>query len=126
MKKDRWWLCIVPLYAFTLVFVLGPVLYMIAISFAQNTAGTGFRWAFTLDNFAKMRDGVYLQCFRESFQLAVSTTLLNVLIGYPFGYFMGREGEAAADVPHHGAVLDQLAHPALRLDHHFAGQGHLQ
>ena len=92
MKKDRWWLCIVPLYAFTLVFVLGPVIYMIAISFAQNTAGTGFRWAFTLDNFAKMRDPVYLQCFRESFQLAVSTTLLNVLIGYPFGYFMGRLG----------------------------------
>ena len=90
MKRDRWWLCIVPLYAFTLVFVLGPVLYMVAISFAQNTAGTGFRWAFTLDNFAKMRDPVYLQCFRESFQLAVSTTLLNVLIGYPFGYFMGR------------------------------------
>ena len=90
MKRDRWWLCIVPLYAFTLVFVLGPVLYMIAVSFAQNTAGTGFRWAFTLDNFAKMRDPVYLQCFRESFQLAVSTTLLNVLIGYPFGYFMGR------------------------------------
>lgn len=90
MKKERWWLCVAPLYAFTLVFVLGPVLYMIAVSFAENTAGTGFRWAFTLDNFAKMRDPVYLKCFQESFRLAVSTTVLNVLVGYPFGYFMGR------------------------------------
>ena len=98
MKRDRWWLCIAPLYAFTLVFVLGPVLYMIAISFAQNTAGTGFRWAFTLDNFAKMHDPVYLQCFRESFRLALSTTALNVLIGYPFGYFMGKLGPKGKSV----------------------------
>ena len=87
---DRWWLCIAPMYLFTLVFVLGPVLYMVAVSFAQNEAGTGFRWAFTLENFSKMRDPIYLQCFRESFQLALSTTVLNALIGYPFGYFMGR------------------------------------
>ena len=92
MKKERWWLCIAPLYAFTLIFVLGPALYLVAISFAENTAGTGFRWTFTLDHFTKMLDGVYLRCFRESFQLALSTTVLNVLIGYPFGYYMGRLG----------------------------------
>lgn len=91
-SADRWWLCIAPLYVFTLLFVLGPVLYMVAVSFAQNEAGTGFRWAFTLENFAKMRDGIYLQCFRESFRLALSTTALNVLIGYPYGYFMGKLG----------------------------------
>ncbi len=90
MRKERWWLCVVPLYVFTLVFVLGPVLYMIAVSFAQNEAGMGFRWAFTLDNFARLRDPVYLRCFRESFRLALVTTALNTLVGYPFGYFMGR------------------------------------
>ena len=89
-RTERWWLCIAPLYAFTLVFVLGPTLYMVAISFAKNSAGTGFSWSFTLENFAKMRDPVYLRCFRESFRLALSTTVLNVLIGYPFGYFMGK------------------------------------
>lgn len=91
--KDRRWLCVMPLYAFTLIFVLGPVVYMVAVSFAQNEAGTGFRWAFTLDNFAKMLDPVYLQCFRESFRLALSTTLLSALIGYPYGYYMGKLGE---------------------------------
>lgn len=93
MKHDRWWLCVAPLYAFTLIFVLGPVLYMAAVSFARNTAGTGFRWAFTLENFARMRDPVYIRCFRESFRLALATTALNALIGYPFGYFMGRLSE---------------------------------
>lgn len=92
MSKEKWWLCVVPLYAFTLVFVLGPALYMVAVSFAQNTAGTGFRWAFTLENFARLRDPVYLRCFRESFRLALAATALNLLIGYPFGYCMGRLG----------------------------------
>ncbi|MBQ7714140.1 MAG: ABC transporter permease [Oscillospiraceae bacterium] len=92
MKRGRIWLCAAPLYAFTLVFVLGPALYLVALSFAQNTAGTGFCWAFTLENFARMRDPIYLKCFRESFRLALSTTVLNVLLGYPFGYFMGRLG----------------------------------
>lgn len=90
MKRDRIWLCVAPLYAFTLVFVLGPALYMVAMSFAQNEAGTGFRWAFTLQNLARLNDPVYLRCFRESFRLALSTTALNVLVGYPFGYCMGR------------------------------------
>lgn len=90
MKKNRWLLCAAPLYAFTLAFVVGPAIYLLAISFAENSAGTGFQWGFTLDNFAKMLDGVYIRCFRESFRLALFTTLINVLIGYPFGYFMGR------------------------------------
>lgn len=90
-KKNRWWICIAPLYIFTLLFVLGPMIYMVAVSFAANNGdGYGFRWLFTLDNYRKMRDPVYLQCFRQSFQLAFSTTILVVLIGYPFGYFMAK------------------------------------
>lgn len=91
MRKDRWWLCVAPLYVFTLLFVLGPALYMVAVSFATNRdSGYGFQWSFTLENFRRMLDPVYLQCFYQSFQLAFTTTAVAVLIGYPFGYFMGR------------------------------------
>lgn len=91
-ENGRWGLCVAPLYLFTIVFVLGPVLYMVAVSFAQNEPGTGFRWAFTLENFARLRDPVYVRCFTESLRLALSTTVLNVLVGYPFGYYMARLG----------------------------------
>lgn len=90
-KKNPWWICIVPLYAFTLLFILGPMIYMVAVSFATNNGeGYGFYWTPTLDNYRKMLDPVYLQCFQQSFQLAISTTVLVVLIGYPFGYFMAK------------------------------------
>ncbi len=92
-RKSRWGLCIVPLYVFTLLFVLGPMLYMVAISFAQNKEGYGFSWLFTTENYEKMTDPVYVQCFVQSFRLAFTTTVLVILLGYPFGYFMARLSE---------------------------------
>lgn len=93
-KKNKWGLLVAPLYLFTLLFVLGPMIYMVAVSFATNNGdGYGFRWIFTLDNYRKMTDSVYLQCFAQSFQLAFTTTILVTLIGYPFGYFMAKLSE---------------------------------
>ena len=91
MKKNSWWICVEPLYLFTILFILGPMLYMVAVSFATNNiSGYGFQWKFTLDNFKKILDPLYLQCFVQSFKLAFATTGICVLIGYPFGYFMGK------------------------------------
>lgn len=90
-QHSRWWLCLVPLYGFTLLFVLGPMIYMLMLSFATNHGtGYGFHWQFTLDNFKKLLDPLYLTCFVQSFQLAFTTTAISILIGYPFGYFMGK------------------------------------
>ena len=50
MKKHKSgfvWM-ILPLYIFTIIFVAGPLLYMVALSFAQPKAGHGVEWAFTL------------------------------------------------------------------------------
>ena len=93
-RKNKWWLCVAPLYIFTLLFVLGPMIYMVAVSFATNNGdGYGFTWLFTTENFTKMLDPVYLDCFVQSFKLAFSTTLIVIAIGYPFGYFMAKLSE---------------------------------
>ncbi len=90
-KKNKWWLCVSPLYLFTLVFVVGPMIYMIAVSFSTNNpGGFGYIWKFTTENYTKMWDSVYLQCFAQSFQLAFLTTIITIAVGYPFGYFMAK------------------------------------
>ena len=92
MKKQKSgsvWM-ILPLYIFTLIFVAGPLLYMVALSFAQPKAGHGVEWIFTLDNYRKILDPVYMKTFTGSFQLAVTSTLIICLLGYPFGYFMAK------------------------------------
>lgn len=84
---------ILPLYIFTIIFVAGPLLYMVALSFAQPKAGHGVEWVFTLANYKKILDPVYMKTFTGSFQLAVTSTIIICLIGYPFGYFMAKLSE---------------------------------
>lgn len=81
---------ILPLYFFTLVFVAGPLIYMVALSFAQPGSGSSVEWNLTLDNYRKILDPVYLQTFGGSFKLALTSTAIICLVGYPFGYFMAK------------------------------------
>lgn len=81
---------ILPLYIFTLVFVAGPLIYMVALSFVTANEVHGVDWIFTLENYKKILEPVYLNTFAESFQLALTSTVIICLVGYPFGYFMAR------------------------------------
>ena len=81
---------ILPLYIFTLIFVACPLLYMVALSFATPGEVHGVQWIFTLDNYKKILEPVYLSTFGQSFQLAITSTACITLIGYPFGYFMAK------------------------------------
>lgn len=93
MKEKRnpgLFLTVAPLYLFTLLFVAGPLIYMLALSFATNGDGFGTVWKFTLENYKKIAEPVYIKSFTQSFQLAFSSTGLIVLMGYPFGYFMAK------------------------------------
>lgn len=89
-KKSGLFLTVLPLYLFTLCFVVGPLLYMVALSFATNGSGSSTIWSFTLENYKKIAEPVYLKSFVQSFQLAITSTLLIVFLGYPFGYFMAK------------------------------------
>ncbi len=88
-KKGPVWM-ILPLYLFTIVFVACPLIYMVALSFAKAAPGYGVEWTFTLDNYRKILEPVYLNTFVQSMKLAFTSTVLIALIGYPFGYFMAK------------------------------------
>lgn len=79
-----------PMYLFTIIFILGPLLYMLVLSFAKNGGSGAVIWQFSGDNYRRILDPVYLQTFTQSFQLAFTSTVCIVLIGYPFGYFMAK------------------------------------
>ena len=78
------------LYLFTLLFVLGPLVYMVVLSFLQRAEVWGVTGQLTLQNYRNILTPVYLRTFGESFRLALASTGLIVLIGYPFGYFMAK------------------------------------
>ena len=88
-KNNSAWMAL-PLYIFTIVFVICPLLYVVALSFATPNRGYGVTWKFTLDNYKNILEPVYLNTFVESLKLALTSTAAIVLIGYPFGYFMAK------------------------------------
>ena len=83
-------LTVLPLYVFTLLFVLGPIVYMIVLSFLTRAETWGGLPEFTLQNYKNIAEPVYLETFWESIKLALTSTVLVILIGYPFGYFMAK------------------------------------
>ncbi len=79
-----------PMILFVIAFVVLPLIYVFVLSFLSRDVLWGVSNEFTFDNYIKILDPVYLNTFATSFQLAICTTFLAILIGYPFGYFMGR------------------------------------
>ena len=79
-----------PMYLFTLVFILGPLLYMFALSFMRRQGAWGIEAVFNLDNYRRILEPVYLDTFVQSIKLALISTASVTVIGYPFGYFMAR------------------------------------
>ncbi|MBO4406842.1 MAG: ABC transporter permease [Clostridia bacterium] len=79
-----------PMYLFTVVFLIGPFVYMIVLSFLSRAETWGVVNEFTLRNYLKIFEPTYLSTFWESIKLALLTTALVILTGYPFGYFMAK------------------------------------
>ena len=84
---------IIPLYIFAVVLVLCPLMYMIVLSFLRRDGAWGIAFEFTLRNYRRIVEPVYLDTFVQSLRLAFISTLLTVVFGYPFGYFMARLGK---------------------------------
>lgn len=77
-------LAVLPLYLFTLIFVIGPLILMLVLSFSPQD-GFGYGSGFTLENYIAVFSGTYLNTFITSLKLALISTVAVILIGYPFG-----------------------------------------
>jgi spermidine/putrescine transport system permease protein len=69
-------------------FLVGvPLIYVLALSFLSRDHLGNVVLEFTLDNYKRIVDPVYLKVFYSSFLLAALTGLITLLIGYPVAYF---------------------------------------
>ena len=84
------WALLAPMYVFTILFVGLPILYMFLLSFLSRAEVWGVEFDFTLENYKRILEPLYLNTFADSFKLAAITTILVFLLGYPYGYIMAR------------------------------------
>lgn len=80
-----------PMAVWTFMFVGVVLIYVLALSFMKASGeGYGIVYEFTLKNYQRLFSGSYMMVLLKSILLAFYTTVICVLMGYPFGYFMAR------------------------------------
>ena len=75
------------------VFVLVPGLMVVGISFMTRDTATFFSLPITLAQYRDLLDPVYARVLSQSFIYALNTTLLCLLISYPFAWMLSRSPE---------------------------------
>ncbi len=80
-----------PITVWSLIFIIAPVLLLLFISFMTKGPLGIIQYKFTLENYETILDPVYFSVVKESIVVAFTTTVLCVLMGYPFAYFMANK-----------------------------------
>ena len=69
-------------------FLVGiPLVFVVVLSFLSRDSTGNIIFKFTLSNYQKMFDPIYLRIFFNSFLLASLTGFITLIIGYPVAYF---------------------------------------
>lgn len=77
-----------PVIIYSIVLILLPLLYVLAISFLKSDNYGGMINEITLQNYITIFDVVYIKVFLKSFLIALITTIVCILISYPFAIFV--------------------------------------
>jgi len=83
-------LLILPGAFYLLTFFAFAVGIIAVISFLKRGPYGGIRWVFVLENYQRALDPLYMQIILISLWIALVTTVLCLLIGYPVAYAMAR------------------------------------
>ena len=89
------WLLLTPLALWLLLFVVVPTVMLVVISFCQRQPDAigEIVYDFTLENYGRALDPLYLKILGKSVLYALVTTALCLVIGYPVAYFIARAGD---------------------------------
>ena len=72
------------------LFFFLPLLVVFVISFMMRGTYGGIEWTLTLANYGNLADPLYLMVYLRSFVLALATTVLCLLLGFPLAYWIAR------------------------------------
>ncbi len=67
-----------------------PLIYVAVMSFCSIDEFYNVTYDFTLDNYVRLANADYLKIYAQSILIAFLTTLICILVGYPFSYIIAR------------------------------------
>ena len=87
------WVLLAPMVLWLLAFVVVPTAILFVYSFCERDEVGGVVFSFTLDNYRRVFDPVYLNIFARSIGYAGLTTAICAVVGYPVAYYIARARE---------------------------------
>ncbi len=88
----------VPYIAWAVMMLVFPVLLMLLYSFTEH-GNSIISFSFTFDHYIKFfSDSDFLLVLWRSFGIAVKTTIICLLLGYPIAYFIARSKENVQNI----------------------------
>ena len=96
-KRDRSLISILlgPAAFWLFLFFVGPLLVVLVVSFSKRSLLGVVEYDFNLQNYARVfSDLIYLRILWKSVWLAIVTTVLCLLIAYPFSFYIARQTPA--------------------------------
>lgn len=91
--RQAWrdWLLIGPGLGWLAVFMVVPCAVLFANAFFERGVYGGIVYDFTLDNFARAAEPLYAAIFLGSARIALTATVIALLVGYPAAYAIARQ-----------------------------------
>ncbi|MGF1482027.1 MAG: ABC transporter permease [Cyanophyceae cyanobacterium] len=87
-RRSNSLILLLPATVWLLIFFVFPLLLVLVYSFLERGTYGGVTWTFTLSNYQRLADPLYLGVFLRSFWLALITTCACLLIGYPLAFLI--------------------------------------
>lgn len=86
LKKNRLFkvIFLLPLLLYTIFLIALPIIYIFIISFFKSDSYGGMIRTFSLSNYIELFESVYIKIFLQSFGIAALTTIICILLAYPF------------------------------------------
>ena len=88
-KRSR--LAAYPYIVWSVLFIVVPLIMILFFSFTIDT-GSGYK--FSLENFERLINPIYIRIFGRSMYLAFISTILCLVIGYPVAYIISKMPES--------------------------------
>lgn len=92
MKNFKQNAAAIPILAWVGLLVGTPLVFVVVLSFLSKDSLGNVVFRFTLDNYQRIVDPIYLRVFLNSFWLALLTGIVTLLIGYPVAYITANLG----------------------------------
>lgn len=80
-----------PILVYTFILIVLPLLYILFLSFCTSDSYGGIIYEFTFSNYIKIFDLTYLKILFKSALIGVITTIICILISYPFALILRRK-----------------------------------